>query len=147
MKKNKVLQNDQDNQQEKEKSDFKTTFLNVDYLRFINKYKVIIDNLKRKIKNLETKIILLQEENNVDNLAEIENIKKRIEELQKKLNNVEIEGKKYFEKIKSLEEIFKNNYFLELKNVRKNFGKKEVLKGINLKIKKGDRISIIGHNG
>lgn len=150
MKKNKVLQNNQDNQQEKEKSDFKTTFLNVDYLRFINKYKVIIDNkdnLKRKIKNLETKIILLQEENNDDNLAEIENIKKRIEELQKKLNNIEFEGKKYFEKIKSLEEIFKNNYFLELKNVRKNFGKKEVLKGINLKIKKGDRISIIGHNG
>ncbi len=41
-----------------------------------------------------------------------------------------------------------NNYpYISFKDVRKNYGKKEVLKGINLDIFKGEKISILGHNG
>lgn len=36
---------------------------------------------------------------------------------------------------------------LEFKDVKKSFGKKEVLKDINLSINKGDRLAIIGSNG
>ena len=36
---------------------------------------------------------------------------------------------------------------LEIKNLKKKFGKNVVLKGIDLKIEKGDRIAIIGPSG
>lgn len=36
---------------------------------------------------------------------------------------------------------------LEIKNLKKRFGKNEVLKGINFKIEKGDRLAIIGPSG
>ena len=36
---------------------------------------------------------------------------------------------------------------LEVKNLKKSFGKVDVLKGINLKIEKGDRVAIIGPSG
>ena len=36
---------------------------------------------------------------------------------------------------------------LEIKNLKKNFGKNKVLKGINIKIEKGDRLAIIGPSG
>ena len=40
------------------------------------------------------------------------------------------------------------NYILEMINLKKNYGNKEVLKGINLKVKKGEvLIGYIGANG
>ena len=36
---------------------------------------------------------------------------------------------------------------IEIKNLHKNFGKLEVLKGVNLDIYKGEVISIIGSSG
>ena len=36
---------------------------------------------------------------------------------------------------------------LEIKNITKSYGKKEVLKGVNLSIKKGEKIALIGVNG
>lgn len=39
------------------------------------------------------------------------------------------------------------NKLIELKNVRKNYGNKEVLKNINLIIKKKERIALLGANG
>ena len=36
---------------------------------------------------------------------------------------------------------------IELKDVRKSFGKNEVLKGINLTIKEGDVVAVIGSSG
>ena len=39
------------------------------------------------------------------------------------------------------------NYILEMINLKKNYGNKEVLKGINLKVKKGEIIGYIGANG
>ena len=36
---------------------------------------------------------------------------------------------------------------LDIKDIRKNYGKKEVLKGINLHAEKGDCIAIAGLNG
>ena len=36
---------------------------------------------------------------------------------------------------------------LEVKNLKKSFGKVSILKGINLKVEKGDRIAIIGPSG
>lgn len=39
------------------------------------------------------------------------------------------------------------NKLIELKNVRKNYGNKEVLKNINLIIKKRERIALLGANG
>lgn len=43
--------------------------------------------------------------------------------------------------------ILKENYILEMINLKKNYGNKEVLKGINLKVKKGEIIGYIGANG
>ena len=39
------------------------------------------------------------------------------------------------------------NYHLELKGVRKKFGPTEIIRGVNLKIKKGEIHSLIGPNG
>ena len=36
---------------------------------------------------------------------------------------------------------------LELKDLRKNFGKTEIIRGINLAIPSGERVGIIGPNG
>ena len=36
---------------------------------------------------------------------------------------------------------------LEIRNLKKNFGKKKVLKGIDLNVEKGDIIGIIGPSG
>ncbi len=45
--------------------------------------------------------------------------------------------------------IFENDseYALRLKNVRKNFGSKKVLRGVTFDIKKGERLALIGKNG
>ena len=39
------------------------------------------------------------------------------------------------------------SYHLELKNVKKNFGSTKIIRGVNLKIKKGEIHSLIGPNG
>ncbi|MBB1602351.1 ABC transporter ATP-binding protein [Variovorax sp. UMC13] len=39
------------------------------------------------------------------------------------------------------------NYALELKDLRKNFGKTEIIRGANLAVKAGERVAIIGPNG
>ena len=39
------------------------------------------------------------------------------------------------------------SYALELKNLRKNFGKTEIIRGANLAINPGERVAIIGPNG
>ena len=39
------------------------------------------------------------------------------------------------------------NYALELKDVRKSFGKSEIIRGINLAVPPGQRVGIIGPNG
>lgn len=124
-------QNKQEEVKQKEKSDFKTVFLNVEYLKVVHKYKKIIDNKN----NLQKKI---NKPDNKDNLSKTE---------ENKINLNNEQESYYFEQIKKFENIFKDNYFIELKDIHKNFGKREVLKGVNLKIKKGDRVSIIGHNG
>ena len=36
---------------------------------------------------------------------------------------------------------------LELKNLRKTFGKSEIIRGINLSVRAGERIAVIGPNG
>ncbi len=40
-----------------------------------------------------------------------------------------------------------DDYLLEVNNLYKKYGSKEVLKGINLKIKRGEKIAILGANG
>ena len=40
-----------------------------------------------------------------------------------------------------------DNYILELKDLKKSFGKFEALKGINLKVNKGEIIGLLGPNG
>lgn len=39
------------------------------------------------------------------------------------------------------------NHALELKDLRKSFGKTEIIRGINLAVKPGERVAIIGPNG
>ncbi|MCB1715608.1 MAG: ABC transporter ATP-binding protein [Candidatus Competibacteraceae bacterium] len=39
------------------------------------------------------------------------------------------------------------NYALELKNLRKRFGKTEIIRGVNLAVRAGERVAIIGPNG
>jgi len=38
-------------------------------------------------------------------------------------------------------------FSLELKDVRKSFGKSEIIRGANLQVPKGERFAIIGPNG
>jgi len=38
-------------------------------------------------------------------------------------------------------------YALELKEVRKNFGKTEIIRGVNLAVQAGERVAVIGPNG
>ena len=40
-----------------------------------------------------------------------------------------------------------NRYALELKDLRKSFGKTEIIRGINLAVSPGERVAIIGPNG
>lgn len=42
---------------------------------------------------------------------------------------------------------YQNNRFVEVKNVWKRYGQLEILKGINLNVKKGDTVVIIGPSG
>ena len=39
------------------------------------------------------------------------------------------------------------SYHLELKNVKKDFGSTSIIRGVNLKVKKGEIHSLIGPNG
>jgi branched-chain amino acid transport system ATP-binding protein len=39
------------------------------------------------------------------------------------------------------------NYALELTDVKKSFGKTEIIRGVNLAVKQGERIAVIGPNG
>ena len=39
------------------------------------------------------------------------------------------------------------SYALELKDLRKNFGKTEIIRGANLAVNSGERVAIIGPNG
>jgi branched-chain amino acid transport system ATP-binding protein len=39
------------------------------------------------------------------------------------------------------------SYALELKDVRKSFGKTEIIRGVNLAVKAGERVAVIGPNG
>ena len=39
------------------------------------------------------------------------------------------------------------SYALELKDVRKNFGKTEIIRGVNLAVQAGERVAVIGPNG
>lgn len=39
------------------------------------------------------------------------------------------------------------SYALELKDLRKNFGKTEIIRGVNLAVQAGERVAIIGPNG
>ena len=39
------------------------------------------------------------------------------------------------------------SYALELKDLRKNFGKTEIIRGANLAVHAGERVAIIGPNG
>ena len=38
-------------------------------------------------------------------------------------------------------------YALELKDVRKSFGKTEIIRGVNLAVQSGERVAVIGPNG
>lgn len=38
-------------------------------------------------------------------------------------------------------------YALELKDVRKNFGRTEIIRGVNLAVRQGERVAVIGPNG
>lgn len=38
-------------------------------------------------------------------------------------------------------------YALELKNVRKSFGKTEIIRGVDLAVQAGERVAVIGPNG
>ena len=40
-----------------------------------------------------------------------------------------------------------DTFALELKDLRKSFGKTEIIRGVNLAVKHGERIAIIGPNG
>ena len=40
-----------------------------------------------------------------------------------------------------------SNFALELKDLRKSFGKSEIIRGINMAIPSGERVGIIGPNG
>jgi branched-chain amino acid transport system ATP-binding protein len=40
-----------------------------------------------------------------------------------------------------------STYALELKDLRKNFGKTEIIRGVNLAVKAGERVAVIGPNG
>ena len=40
-----------------------------------------------------------------------------------------------------------SSFSLELKNVRKQFGSAEIIRGVNLAVRKGERLAIIGPNG
>ncbi len=52
-------------------------------------------------------------------------------------------------RLKRTKLIYKNQgeYSLRLKNVKKSFGSKFVLNGVNFDIKKGEKLSLIGKNG
>ena len=46
-----------------------------------------------------------------------------------------------------IKEINVSNYVLEIKDLYKSYGKKDVLKGLNLNVKKGEVFGFIGKNG
>lgn len=41
----------------------------------------------------------------------------------------------------------KENFALELRDLRKSFGKSEIIRGINLAVRSGERVAVIGPNG
>jgi branched-chain amino acid transport system ATP-binding protein len=41
----------------------------------------------------------------------------------------------------------KRTYALELRDLRKSFGKTEIIRGVNLAVQPGERVAIIGPNG
>lgn len=62
--------------------------------------------------------------------------------------NVEIpDDPRTVEEITHIDEVESVDYVLEIKDLFKSYGKKDVLKGLNLKVKKGEVYGFIGRNG
>jgi len=47
----------------------------------------------------------------------------------------------------SLSHVAPGGYALELRNLRKSFGKTEIIRGVDLAVRRGERVAIIGPNG
>jgi ATPase subunit of ABC transporter with duplicated ATPase domains len=45
------------------------------------------------------------------------------------------------------QKVSENTFALELRDLRKSFGKTEIIRGANLAVKAGERVAVIGPNG
>lgn len=103
-----------------------------------------IERLKKELAKLEK---LEAKENSAKNTKNDNDVKIQIKP------NAGSTINQYYDESQFDNPMYKSNlqksedYFVVAKNITKDYGKKKVLKGINLKIKKGEKIAIIGPNG
>lgn len=112
-----------------------------------NKIKELKKNNKKlseKIQEKTENIVNLDDKKFKDEIKAIKNIIKNNKNQIEEINN---ELKEIKNKIQEQDQNLVDNSYIKIKNLKKNYDDNEVLKDVNLNIKKGQRIAIIGHNG
>lgn len=64
-----------------------------------------------------------------------------------KIDESSLVDERSVEEITKIDDVKVNKYVIEIKDLYKSYGKKEVLKGLNLKVKPGEVFGFIGRNG
>ncbi|BDV02232.1 MAG: hypothetical protein HPAVJP_1210 [Candidatus Hepatoplasma vulgare] len=112
-----------------------------------NKIKDLNKNNEKLNEKIKEKTANTNDKKNKKFIEEINEIKKSIKENEHKIKQLSNEIKSLKLNVKKQDNDLVEKSYIKITNLKKNYDDNKVLKNINLNIKKGERVAIIGHNG
>lgn len=119
---------------------------NISLVNKNNQNESKIEKIEIQNNKFKKEIRQLKKEESVDQ-EKIDELNNKIKENQKNIKNLEEEIRENDGLINLQDKTLDEDAFIEIKDLVKSYSNNEVLKGLNLKIKRGERYAIIGTNG